>query len=593
MKKAILTIVCGDKYQKEVWPRVEPFFINYADKCDAELIVLNDASRVPSPHWLKFAMYDLLRKEFDRILFLDSDIIIRDDTPSLFDIVPEDCVGIFNEGYYTPRSVCLHEVKAVYNVDLPGWNGKDYFNTGVMLVSRQHRHLFKISDQIKPLRNSFGEQTYLNMRLIQSKQNIYHLDYDFNRMCVMDKITGKTRLSSYIVHYAGFDILFGPGAITEAMDRDIKKWEEDRPEYYYRRKIFIWSFGGVGDCISAEPVVRFIRNEAYKDDTDIYLMTRTPEIYDHIKGIQLSDGYPSERFDAVYEMDTHYIEHGAFHTIVPHALAHPVDWISMAIMGRTLTNEQKEIILTYKPEDLEEILGIYDHPEDLVLVHPGRGWATKTFPVEWWDEVIQGILSLGLKVGLIGKEVNEGHGYVNVNPEGCVDFRDKLSMKGLFALVDSAKILVTNDSLPLHVAGAFDNYLVLIPSCKHPDRLLPFRKGSQYHKAKGLFKKILDDDAMVTPTSMIGWKLGGWQISTFKPGHSIEEYIPETSEVIEQVKQFNIQYENSSWMNKTKENEDERTVYCTTGGSGACVMQPHKRGTRHAVCGSLHDPLSG
>src|SRR3990167_4270695 len=88
-KRTILTIVSGDKYEK-IWKRSEPFFVNYAEKCDAELIVLKGAEYVPSPHWLKFSIYELLKKEFNRIAFIDADILIRDDTPSLFDIVPEN-----------------------------------------------------------------------------------------------------------------------------------------------------------------------------------------------------------------------------------------------------------------------------------------------------------------------------------------------------------------------------------------------------------------------------------------------------------------------------------------------------------------------
>ena len=60
--KAIVTIVRGDRY-KEIWKRTEPFFIDYADKCDADLIVLQGLENLeyPSPHWIKFSVYELLR----------------------------------------------------------------------------------------------------------------------------------------------------------------------------------------------------------------------------------------------------------------------------------------------------------------------------------------------------------------------------------------------------------------------------------------------------------------------------------------------------------------------------------------------------
>jgi ADP-heptose:LPS heptosyltransferase/lipopolysaccharide biosynthesis glycosyltransferase len=533
-RKAITTIVSGEKY-KAIWERVESYFIAYAERCDAELIVMSEGD-VPSAHWLKFGMYDLLHKQFDRIAFIDADILIRPDTPSLFDIVPEDQFGIFNEGFYTPRSMCIHEVKKVYNVELPNWNGADYYNTGVMIVSRQHRHIFKVNGEIKNLRNAFGEQTYLNMRIMQSGVKVFPLHFDFNRMNILDRLTGMTRLNSYLVHYAGFDFQFGEGSVLKALDRDIELWKQN-PEYKYKRQLFIWSFGGLGDVICAEPVIRFIREKAYPNE-DIYVMTRNPELYAHIPNLHISDEYPKGDFDAVYEMNTHFVGHNQFHALVPHSLVHPVDWISMATMGRQLTDPEKEIHLQYTDEDLEEVKKIYPQPEELVLIHPGRGWETKTFPKEWWEQVITGIRSAGCKVALIGKEINSEHGYVKTDGEIDADFRDKISIKELIALIAKSQLLITNDSVPVHIAGAFDTKIILIPSCKHPDRILPYRKGTKYHRSKALYKKIVDDDHVTTPTSTIGWKMGDWQIGHFKPGHKIEEYIPEVDEVINETINF-------------------------------------------------------
>jgi ADP-heptose:LPS heptosyltransferase/lipopolysaccharide biosynthesis glycosyltransferase len=533
-RKAITTIVSGEKY-KAIWERVESYFIAYAERCDAELIVMSEGD-VPSAHWLKFGMYDLLHKQFDRIAFIDADILIRPDTPSLFDIVPEDQFGIFNEGFYTPRSMCIHEVKKVYNVELPNWNGADYYNTGVMIVSRQRRHIFKVNGEIKNLRNAFGEQTYLNMRIMQSGVKVFPLHFDFNRMNILDRLTGMTRLNSYLVHYAGFDFQFGEGSVLKALDRDIELWKQN-PEYKYKRQLFIWSFGGLGDVICAEPVIRFIREKAYPNE-DIYVMTRNPELYAHIPNLHISDEYPKGDFDAVYEMNTHFVGHNQFHALVPHSLVHPVDWISMATMGRQLTDPEKEIHLQYTDEDLEEVKKIYPQPEELVLIHPGRGWETKTFPKEWWEQVITGIRSAGCKVALIGKEINSEHGYVKTDGEIDADFRDKISIKELIALIAKSQLLITNDSVPVHIAGAFDTKIILIPSCKHPDRILPYRKGTKYHRSKALYKKIVDDDHVTTPTSTIGWKMGDWQIGHFKPGHKIEEYIPEVDEVINETINF-------------------------------------------------------
>jgi ADP-heptose:LPS heptosyltransferase len=375
------------------------------------------------------------------------------------------------------------------------------------------------------------------MRIIQSGIKVFIIPPTFNRMSFMDRLTGMTRLDSYFVHYAGYDIQFGEGSLLKALDRDIERWKQDAPFYTYRRKIFIWAFGGIGDVICAEPVLRFIKEKAYTD-ADIYVLTKNPEIFRHIEGISIGDKYPEGEFDAVYEMNTHFIAHEKFHSIVPHPLAHCIDWIAMAILGRQLTNDQKQIRLSYNQEDLDKPRSIYKDLENLVLIHAGKGWGTKTFPKEWWNKVIEGIRELGLEVGLIGKNVSEDHGYVDTDCEVDADFRDKLSLKELIALISKAPLLITNDSAPIHIAGAFDNKIILLPTCKHPDYLLPFRKGTQSYKTKALFRKILDDDDLITPTSLKGWKMAAWQVSQFQEGKTILDYIPAPEEVVSQTLNF-------------------------------------------------------
>lgn len=535
---AIVTIVNGDKYE-EIWKRVEPFFLAYAEKCDAELVILKgiEGGNLPSPHWIKFSVYDLLKKEFDRIAFIDADIIIRDDAPSLFDVVPEDEFGIFNEGLYAPRNICIYEVMKKYNVQGFRYDGTTYYNTGVMVFSRRHRHIFKVTEEIKPLRNSFGEQTFLNMKIMLSGEKVFDLPYKFNRMSLMDRQLGMTRLDSYLVHYAGD----GDKLLTK-MDSDIEAWATDKT-YKYKKNVFIWAFGGLGDTISAEPSVRYMAEKIYPN-ANIYLMSEHAEIFDHIEGLNLSIGYPKVEVDAVIEVNTHQLPWSDFGKYAPFQFTHCVDWVSMCTMGRMIPDHEKKIQLTFEDVHLKEVFEICEHPSELILVHPGIGWPSKTFPVEYWDSIIQGLLDEGFKVGVIGKKMQSSqdidHGVLDIDVTNCVDFREKLSTKGLFALVSMAKTLISNDSAPIHVAGAFDNNIILIPTCKHPDHIMPFRNGLKYHKAKALYKKLLEDDVFFT--SEVGVK---WIARDIPKGHKIEEYLPNVEDVIETVKYFDDEYANS------------------------------------------------
>lgn len=386
----------------------------------------------------------------------------------------------------------------------------------------------------------------------------------------MDRVLGMTRLDSYLIHYAGDGDM-----ILKKMDRDIKKWEEANGNYEYKRKLFIWALGGIGDLISAEPSIRFMKEKLWKD-ADIWLMSKYHEIYEHIPGIIRSEGYPKDYpedfFDAIVEINTHQLPWEDFGKYAPFHFTHCVDWVSMCTVGRMLPDKDKEIWLSFEHKHLWEVLALCPYPDDLVLVHPGVGWETKTFPVEYWQQIIDGLLDAGLKVGIIGKRGEEvlgvTHSVLEVDASGCIDFRDKLSLKGLFALISRARTLITNDSAPVHIAGAYDNNIILIPTCKHPDHILPYRNGGKYYKAKALYKKLTEDDTTFSNLA------GDIFIAKYIPkGHTIHDYLPDVEEVIETAIKFDGKYEKSYFPYKEKEMSNDILMESDSGRSSVPVCR--------------------
>jgi ADP-heptose:LPS heptosyltransferase len=201
-------------------------------------------------------------------------------------------------------------------------------------------------------------------------------------------------------------------------------------------------------------------------------------------------------------------------------------------MNRLLTDAEKETQLHYSDKDLEYVKSLYDIDlKSLILVHPGKGWDSKTFPKSWWQNVINGLIENGYNVGIIGKSNSddEGQGYVNINSDKTYDYRDILSIKQLIALISQAPVLISNDSSPIHIAGAFDNWIVLIPTCKHPDYILPTRKRSKYYKSVALYKKLTIDSYDSSPTALTYHG----QINEVK--ENMEDYLPDPKFVIKNI----------------------------------------------------------
>src|SRR6202044_3153830 len=89
----------------------------------------------------------------------DTDLIVRPDCPNLFELVPDGKMGMFNEGAWADRSLAMTYGRDAYGIVPRRWNGA-YYNTGVIVASRQHKQLFKKPIKEEPI---FYEQTYLNL----------------------------------------------------------------------------------------------------------------------------------------------------------------------------------------------------------------------------------------------------------------------------------------------------------------------------------------------------------------------------------------------------------------------------------------------
>jgi len=529
----VLTIAIGEHYF-QIAQLTHPTIKAYANRIGADFISITEQSiSRTTPHWEKFHIYDLLKK-YDRVLYVDTDLIIRDDCPNLFEEVPIFRLGAFDESRFTDRSKeLLIDVCKAYGVTLPWWNGK-YYNTGVMVISRCHRELFKKPDM--EICN-FYEQSYLNMMIAKMDIPMYDLHYRFNRMTCMDRFTGEDRFASYIIHYAGYPSL---STVKDLVSNDLERWKRDKPNgYRYKKHVLITANGGLGDQVEAEPAIRFMRKNLYPED-EMVVVSHWPRIFEHLRemGIELYS-YGEFKFKPdtpYYSVKTLPEPDSIQWFVVSHLLCHTVDYSAMALMKRTLPNEEKTIKLKVFDNDRKQIgeLVVGKDIDKMILVHPGKHWESKTFPSWYWQKIIDKLDELGYVVVIIGKDepgdpptYEPGkRGTVDVEcPRNGIDLRNLLSIGELLALLDIAPVLISNDSAPVHLAGAFDNWIILIPSCKHPDHVLPWRKGSVYYKAKALYKKLIIDDVESRPTQV-------YETSVDVKGIQWEQYLPDTDVVI-------------------------------------------------------------
>lgn len=188
-----------------------PLMKRYAACHGLKFIVLRDRSSEGLPaHYAKYQIRGLLN-EFDRIVFVDTDILVHPCAPSLLEIVPPSHFG----AYLASEHSDVHDeaVVAIQNrLGDVGW-GREYFNSGVMVISHDHAKIF---DTALGTEISFWEQTQLNYNVRTLSIPLFDIGYPFNHVQAAGE--PPRRMDSYFIHYAGPGHRMGPKPVQIAED---------------------------------------------------------------------------------------------------------------------------------------------------------------------------------------------------------------------------------------------------------------------------------------------------------------------------------------------------------------------------------------
>lgn len=121
---------------------------------------------------LKFFLADMINE--DKLIFLDSDILVRDDLSEMYDTDISDYYAAVVKDILSERGYLYHFKKMEYNNDF-------YFNSGVMLLNLRKLRQDNISKALIDYRinhyNYFMDQDALNMVL---GRKVKYLSYKYN-----------------------------------------------------------------------------------------------------------------------------------------------------------------------------------------------------------------------------------------------------------------------------------------------------------------------------------------------------------------------------------------------------------------------------
>jgi hypothetical protein len=139
--RLIITIAIGQSFQ-DFFKRTGPIFEEYARRCDADFVVLTN----PTQQWWGLEKFRVQQfaAAYERTLYLDADVILRDSTPNLFEFVPRGHIAMHDDWPHLPSHDWLFEERRsiLQSQHIPMSDANTTWNTGVVLCDREHANLW-------------------------------------------------------------------------------------------------------------------------------------------------------------------------------------------------------------------------------------------------------------------------------------------------------------------------------------------------------------------------------------------------------------------------------------------------------------------
>ena len=472
----ILATITFDSYN-EIAEVTHPTMKAYADRIGAKFVVLS-------------SIQELSKHKYDRIILIHTDTIIRPDTPSLFNVVPESWVGAFHIGQHIPLQDLTSFAEQRILPKPKTW-GDRWYSYGVIVANRSQMSYISVASE-----------EHFNYCLNQYIPHEHILDIGprFNRMPYFDQFSnGYPHLDFYIIHYSQLMQQLGVDNLKQLIQQDLTSWSIlKEKKYHIPRSVLVRIGGGLGDQICAEPVIRELRRLHPNDY--IIVESSWPELWENLKGYKVDQIITSIEEAKFFEDTlTYYTYRNPDSSIQQLGMTHgnmsSTELTSYLALTRPIPPEKREIKIGFAEAErhsmLEKLGCNLDWLSTAVILHPGLTWPTRTLAVSVWKDLIKLLVKEEKHVVVIGQggpyrgpRTGEHIGVLEFEvPDIVIDARNKLSVKETLSLLASSEVLISNDSSPIHLAGATDILILGMFTTKHSCFVLPYRLGTPWHKA--------------------------------------------------------------------------------------------------------------
>ena len=221
--------------------------------------------------------------------------------------------------------------------------------------------------------------------------------------------------------------------------------------------------------------------------------------------------------------------------ITAHSGIHTIDLVSLNALGNILRPLEKDVEMFWTDKDETFVRSLLaDVKGPVIVVSPTQTWPSRTFPLEWWKNLIEKLAKLG-PVVLVGKETSydskidmpRGLWPAEEFPEAH-SLYNKLSLAQLACLYSKSNVAINTETATNPISACNDRcWNIYIPTLTAPEFRVPFRHGSQSWKTR-----VVGNERDFYPASLYGRDQNLRSVEVERP--SVNAVVDECTDVLMQ-----------------------------------------------------------
>jgi lipopolysaccharide biosynthesis glycosyltransferase len=226
----LLITTRADKGIKHWTDITHPIIKDYANKVGADFEIMSHKSNCNDGdgkwHYRIFKHKELHEK-YDRILHIDSDILLVPDCPNIFEIVPYNSIATVYEDKGSRKNArrhCIMQAQTKWG-DIDWREG--YMDSAFFLTSKCHKNIYETING--EYWTGFGyDDVHMGYLINKYGYDVHELSYKWNHMTMFSEEwnNNANRFESYAIHYGGAGIFEqNISNKLEQMILDKKRWK--------------------------------------------------------------------------------------------------------------------------------------------------------------------------------------------------------------------------------------------------------------------------------------------------------------------------------------------------------------------------------